>query len=212
MATRFPSFHETWYDWAGFSCQPNLLAGLMPYLDRDEIEVYIWMFFNAFIAAYSPNIQRLIEHPRPILGFSNAEPFKTSDEANAIKWMRYMFVYGKGTRFISAGAPARVAERREPSTSDACTLGSVRFPSTMSRTLHKAGSSARPTWHCTATPARTLVRFRHPEKRPSNPCASTAWSIGPFDPLKGDVDVSGKSGALVIEAFFAPAPPAAQPR
>jgi hypothetical protein len=36
----------------GFSMQPNLLAGLMPHLDRDEIEVYLWMFFNAFVACY----------------------------------------------------------------------------------------------------------------------------------------------------------------
>ncbi len=32
-----------------------------------------------------------------------------------------------------------------------------------------------------------------------------------FDPLKGDVDISGKSDALVIEAFFAPASPTQRP-
>ncbi|GAJ10923.1 unnamed protein product, partial [marine sediment metagenome] len=45
-------FNTNWFDLGGFSCQPTLLAGLMPYLDRDEPEVYIWMFMNAWAACY----------------------------------------------------------------------------------------------------------------------------------------------------------------
>ena len=142
-----PEFHQTWFDWAGFSCQPNLLAGLMPYLDRDEIEVYLWMFFNAFNAAYSPNIQGVVEHPRPILGFSNAEPFKTSDESNSIKWLRYMFVYGKGdTLHLGRALPREWLSGGEPSTSSAFTPGSASFRSNMKRCRARTGSSARPTW------------------------------------------------------------------
>jgi len=89
-----PHFEQTWFDRAGFSIQPNLLAGLMPYLERDEPEVYLWMFYNAWAACYREELNAMVEHPLPLLGFSNAANFKTSAQANAMTWLRYMFVYG----------------------------------------------------------------------------------------------------------------------
>ena len=83
-----------WFSRGGLSIQPNLLAGLMPYLDRDEPEVYLWMFFNAWVACYREEINAMVEHPYPELGYSNTAHPKTSDEANAVMWLRYMFVYG----------------------------------------------------------------------------------------------------------------------
>ncbi len=85
-----------WFDCGGFSAQPNLLAGLLPHLDRDEIEVYLWMLFNAWAACYREEVQAMVEHPQPVLGFSNSAPFKTSDQANAMKWLAYTFVYERG--------------------------------------------------------------------------------------------------------------------
>ncbi len=32
----------------------------------------------------------MVEHPDPFPGFSNAAHFKTSDQANAVMWLRYM--------------------------------------------------------------------------------------------------------------------------
>ncbi len=200
-----PDFHEMWYDWAGFSCQPNLLAGLMPYLDRDEIEVYIWMFFNAFTAAYSPNIQGMVEHPRPVLGFSNAEPFKTSDESNSIKWLRYMFVYGRGdTLHLGRALPREWLGRGESiylkSVHTCFGVVSVEYEtdSSQSRITCKADLAIK------TAPARTLVRFRHPEKKPIQSVRVNGVEHTAFDPVKGDVDVSGKTGALTIVAIFAP--------
>jgi hypothetical protein len=83
-----------WFSRGGFSIQPNLLAGLLPYLDRDEPEVYLWMFFNAWAACYREEINAMVEHPMPVLGYANTAHPKTSDEANAVMWLRYMFVYG----------------------------------------------------------------------------------------------------------------------
>ena len=200
-----PDFHETWYDWAGFSCQPNLLAGLMPYLDRDEIEVYMWMFFNAFTATYSPNIQGVVEHPRPILGFSNAEPFKTSDESNAIKWLRYMFVYGKGDTLHLGRALPREWLR----SGDSIYLKRVHTRFGVVAVEYESDAGAKRIT-CKAdlvlktAPARTLVRFRHPEKKAIQSVRVNGVEHNRFDPIKGDVDVSGKSGALTIEAFFEP--------
>ena len=200
-----PDFHETWYDWAGFSCQPNLLAGLMPYLDRDEVEVYIWMFFNAFTAAYSPNIQGVVEHPRPVLGFSNAEPFKTSDESNSIKWLRYMFVYGKGdTLHLGRALPREWLSGKESiylkRVHTRFGVVSVEYEPdlTQNRITCKADLELK------TVPARTLLRFRHPEKEPIQSVLVNGVEHKQFDPVRGDVDVSGKRGALTIEALYAP--------
>jgi hypothetical protein len=51
-------------------------------------------------------------------------------------------------------------------------------------------------------PARTLVRFRHPDKRAIQSVRVNGVEHKRFDPIKGDVDVSGKSGAMTIEAFY----------
>jgi hypothetical protein len=85
---------NAWFSRGGISIQPNLLAGLMPYLDRDEPEIYLWMFFNAWLACYREEINAMVEHPYPELGYANTAHPKTSDEANAVMWLRYMFVYG----------------------------------------------------------------------------------------------------------------------
>lgn len=198
-----PDFHETWYDWAGFSCQPNLLAGLMPYLDRDEIEVYIWMFFNAFTSTYSPNIQGVVEHPRPVLGFSNAEPFKTSDESNSIKWLRYMFVYGQGdTLHLGRALPREWLSRGESiylkRAHTRFGVVSVEYEPDLAqnRITCKADLALK------NAPARTLVRFRHPEKKPIQSVRVNGVEHAAFDPIKGDVDISGRNGAVRIEASF----------
>ena len=77
----------------GFSIQPCLLAGLVPHLDRDEPEIAIWMFFNALLACYREENEGMTEHPLPELGYSNAVAWKTSDEANAVMWLRMLIVY-----------------------------------------------------------------------------------------------------------------------
>jgi hypothetical protein len=198
-----PEFHEMWYDWAGFSCQPNLLAGLMPYLERDEIEVYIWMFFNAFNATYSPNIQGVVEHPRPILGFSNAEPFKTSDESNSIKWLRYMFVYGKGgTLYLGRALPrewlrgGKNIYLKRVHTRFGVVSVEYQTDADENRITCKTDLAEM------AAPGRFLVRFRHPAKKPIKYIRINGQPHAAFDPVKGDVDITGKNGKLIIEANY----------
>ena len=95
-----------WFDRGGFSIQPNLLATLLAYLERDEIEVYLWMFFNALASCYREETGALVEHPMPELGFDNAVPVKTSDEANVTMWLRYMFVYdSEDTLWVGRAIP-----------------------------------------------------------------------------------------------------------
>jgi hypothetical protein len=82
-----------WFNLGGFSIQPNLLATPDAHIARDEPELFLWTFFNSWAACYREEIGAMVEHPMPILGFSNNAHFKTSDQANAIRWLRSMLVY-----------------------------------------------------------------------------------------------------------------------
>jgi hypothetical protein len=145
----------------------------------------------------------VVEHPRPVLGFSNAEPFKTSDESNSIKWLRYMFVYGTGdTLHLGRALPREWLSR-----SDSSYLKRVhtRFGIV---SVEYAPDPVQNRITCNAdlalknAPARTLVRFRHPEKRAIQSVRVNGLEHTAFDPVKGDVDISGKHGLLKIEAIY----------
>ncbi|HEY3267934.1 MAG TPA: hypothetical protein VGM37_13470 [Armatimonadota bacterium] len=192
-----------WYDVGGFSCQPNLLAGLMPYLDRDEPEVYIWMFFNAWAACYREEANAMVEHPTPILGHSNQATVKTSDQSNAVKWLTYMFVYApENALFLGRALPREwLTDSRDIWAEGLSTrFGdvSVRYHADAARDAIRleAELSLR------RAPGRIVARFRHPNKKPirSVTVNGAAWTA--FDPVRGDVDITGLSGKLAIEAGY----------
>lgn len=198
-----PDFERNWFNRAGFSAQPNLLAGLLPHLERDEPEIYIWMFFNAWASCYREEISAMIEHPSPVLGYSNATAVKTSDEANAVMWLRYMLVWandgllhfgralprewfrdgetiraaGVATRYGTAG----VAYRSE--------IGKGRITAEVELALHR-------------NPEKALVRFRHPGKLKIKSASVNGKRAAGFNALKGDVDITGLSGTVGVEVNY----------
>lgn len=194
---------RSWVDYGGFSNQPNLLAGLMPHLDRDEPELYIWMFFNAWAACYREEVNAMVEHPQPILGFSNSAIYKTSDQANAIKWLRYMYVYATDELLHLGRAIPRewFRDGNEPYAEDVATrFGEVgvRYASKVASgritaTIHLANR---------AEPAKTLVRFRHPDKLPIASVTVNGGAHDRFDAENGDVDVTGLSGKVEVVAEY----------
>ena len=192
-----------WFDRGGFSVQPNLLAGLVPYLDRDEPELYIWMFFNAWCSCYREEINAMVEHPMPVLGFSNSVHFKTSDQANAMKWLAYMYVYTVGeTLHLGRAIPREWL-------SDGNEIGveaiATRFGH-VSVTYRSQAASGRITAQASlklrSTPERTLVRFRHPEGKRIRSVTVNGRRHGEYDPVRGDVDVTGLRGRVVIVARY----------
>jgi len=193
----------TWFDRGGFSIQPNLLAGLMPHLDRDEIEVYLWMFFNSWNACYREEIIAMVEHPYPVLGFSNTAQFKTSDEANAIMWLRYLFVY----------APTDVLHIGKAIPRDWLRAGrNINADGVATRfgTVSVANESAAAQGNIRATvrldlrsqPKQMLVRFRHPTRAPLKSVTVNGRPHPAFKADSGDVDVSGLNGELLIQAEY----------
>lgn len=194
---------HAWVDYGGFSNQPALLAGLLPHLDRDEPEVYIWMFMNAFAACYREEVNALVEHPQPILGFSNSAIYKTSDQANAVKWLRYMFVYATPDLLHFGRAIPRewFRDGNGPHAEEVATqfgYAGVRY-----RSEAASGTiSASVSMPDRETPGRALVRFRHPDKLPIKSVTVNGKAHKSFDAQKGDVDVTGLAGRIEVVASY----------
>ena len=194
---------RTWFDRGGVSIQPNLLAGLMPHLERDEIEVYLWMFFNCWSACYREEITAMVEHPYPMLGVSNSAHYKTSDEANAVKWLQYMFVYApRDVLHIGKAVPRDWLRPGRGARADglATRFGTVR----VAYAPAPDGTAIQATVNLglRSQPARTLVRFRHPTRAPLKSVTVNGTPHAVFDAASGDVDLTGRTGELVVRAAY----------
>ncbi len=192
-----------WYHQAGFSYQPNLLAGLLPYLDRDEPEIYIWMFLNAWVSCYSEAVGSMFEHPIPILGHTNYAAAKTSDQSNSTKWLRYLFVYAPAdTLYIGKAIPrAWFAGLKPFGIGDVSTrFGRVKVTY---HPLNRAGElRANLRLRQRKAPARSVVRFRHPEKKQIRSVRINGKRHAAFNPRSGDVDITGLKGTLRITVTY----------
>jgi hypothetical protein len=191
------------FDRGGFSIQPNLVAGLIPHLERDEPELYLRMFFNAWAACYREEINAMVEHPLPELGFANSAHPKTSDEANAVLWLRSMFVCAVGdVLHLGRAIPRAWLKPREEIWAEgvATPFGRVgvryRAEADARRIMAEADLRLR------RTPGRVLVRFRHPSGQRIRSVRVNGRPHRAFDPIKGDVDVTGMSGKLTVEARY----------
>ena len=182
----------------GFSIQPNLLAGLMPHLDRDEVEVYLWMFFNAWVACFREEIGGMIEHPMPELGFHNSTGFKTSDEANAVMWLRYLMVYSTPALLHLGRAIPRawLGGSEDVSIQGVRThygLVSARWSAGPEGTLVLEARIGEP-----ADAPRLLARFRHPHRTPMRSVTVNGENWTRYDARTEDVDLSGLGGELRV--------------
>jgi len=161
------------------------------------------MFFNAWAACYREEIGAMVEHPRPILGFSNSAHFKTSDQANAVKWLRYMFVYAlDDTLHIGRAIPrAWLSDGQRIFAENVSTVFgdvSAHYNSNAAegRIMLDIDLSLR------RHPGRILARIRHPEKLPIKAVLVNGREHPNFDPAKGDVDITGMSGRVAIETRY----------
>lgn len=185
----------------GFSIQPCLLPGLMPHLERDEPEIYLWMFFNSFATIYREEISGMIEHPMPELGFSTSVVFKTSDEANAVMWMRYMVIYWNDRllHFGRALPRAWFAHRTPVELTGVCTLFG-RVGVHYEARLADKKIIARVELGTLRDNPQVLVRFRHPDKTAIRLARVNGRPWTRF--AAEDVDITGLSGSVVVEAGY----------
>jgi hypothetical protein len=194
--------HE-WYDRGGFSMQPLLLAGLIPYLDRDEPEMYIRMFFNAWCSCYREEINAMIEHPWPFLGYANVAHPKTSDEANALMWLRYIFVYpARNALYFGRAIPRAWLGAGQPIGLECVSNEFGSFSVTYSPVPRAAAIEAVLELTLSRPPRKMLVRFRHPEKKPIRSVRVNGRPHAAFDARKGDVDITGRRGTVRVIASY----------
>ena len=104
---RVDDFNAEWFDRGGFSMQACLLLGVEPYLFRDEVKQALRATFNAIAANLYPDTRMLTEHALPELGDWKGDHYKSSDEANAAGWLRYMFVREQGDELLLGQAVPR---------------------------------------------------------------------------------------------------------
>jgi hypothetical protein len=194
---------DDWFSRGGFSIQPNLLAGLLPYLDRDEPELYLWMFFNAWAACYREEINAMVEHPYPELGYANTAHPKTSDEANAVMWLRYLFVYGnKGGLYLGRAIPRSWFAQPQPIGVENVRTrwGKVSltyFPGESKETIR-----AKVELKLNNKPPLAVIRFRHPDNKPIRSVTVGGREHRAFDAAKQDIDLTGLEGSLEMLVRF----------
>ena len=197
-----PDFAMTWFDCGGISMQPNLLAGLLPHLDRDEPELFLWMFYNAWNSCHREEANAMVEHPLPVLGWSNHVLVKTSDEANAVTWLRYMYVYPRnGLLHFGRHPPCLV--RADPALlgyrcRDRIWQGGRDLRCRSGDQLARAVV----TLDQTLAPRQILVRFRVPGKKPLRSATVNGAEARIADAVRGDVDITGMTGQIIVEATF----------
>jgi len=96
---------EKWFDWGGFTLQPNLLGNAMAYLERDETPNFLRAFFNTFAVSLYPDTMCFAEWVRSH-GVGGGPLYKTPDECKFVQWLRAMLVREDGrTLRLTSGAP-----------------------------------------------------------------------------------------------------------
>lgn len=186
----------------GFSIQPCLLAGLLPHLDRDEPDIFLWMLFNAIAAVYRDEISGMIEHPMPELGFSNSVTFKTSDEANAVMWLRYAYVYWTpGLLHFGRALPrAWFAQEHELALTGMRThhgTVSIRYlPDPGARKIRADVDLGG----LRACPDAIRVRFRTPDSTPLRAVHVNGEAV--LASGSEDVDLTGRTGAVRVQVQY----------
>jgi len=198
-----PDFDMTWFGRGGISMQPNLLAGLMPHLERDEPEIFLWMFYNAWNSCYREEINAMIEHPLPVLGWSNRVGVKTSDESNAVSWLRSMFVYGRdGAVHLGRAIPRAWFGQEKPfmATDVATEYGKVSVAFSPDPARRRA--SAEVSYDPTESARQLLLRFRTPEGLPIRKASVNGAEGKILNADRGDVDITGMSGRISVEVEY----------
>lgn len=198
-----PDFEATWFNRAGISMQPNLLAGLLPHLERDEPELYIWMFCNAWASCYRDEINAMVEHPFPVLGYSNQAHFKTSDQANAIMWLRYMFVYRYEEELWLGRAVPRAwfAQGEAFGAWDVVTHFGKVSVSYMAKLLENR-IEAEVLLDLTRAPSHILLRFRHPEGKVAANLELDGVVRKDLLNESGDVNLTGLTSSCRVAAIY----------
>ncbi len=192
-------FEKNWFGRGGMSMQACLLFDVEAYLYRDDVKQALRALFNAIAVNHFPDVHMNTEHALPEMGDWRGDHFKTSDEANACGWLRYLFVREAGdTLLIGQAIPREWLQPGRPcSLQNAATYfgpTSIAYEAAPGRITARLNGPQR-------NPPRAIrLRFRAPgEKLP------TAVTVNgqPWEPRDGDwVILPGDVGAATVIATY----------
>jgi hypothetical protein len=100
-------FDKYWFGRGGMSMQACLLLDVEAYLYRDDVKQALRAMFNAIALNHFPDVHMNTEHALPQMGDWAGDHYKTSDEANACGWLRYLFVREEGDMLLVGQAIPR---------------------------------------------------------------------------------------------------------
>jgi hypothetical protein len=158
-------FDQNWFSRGGMSMQACLLLDAEPYLFRDDVKHALRAIFNAIAVSHFPDVHMNTEHALPAMDDWRGDHFKSSDEANACGWLRYLFLREQGDTLLVGQAvpeewlrPGRTCgiERAATHFGQASVIYEARGGEILT---HLAGPTRNP-------PAKILLRFRSPSGQP----------------------------------------------
>ena len=131
----------------------------------------------------------------------------TAHEANAVAWLRYMFVYPHngvaGSRLhLGKAIPRAWFAQPQPFKADdvATPFGNVSVAYEPDPKANAAKATV--TFDPTHPPQQVLLRFRTPGKTPLRTVKINGNSATPADAERGDVDITGQKGTTTVEVEF----------
>jgi hypothetical protein len=196
-------FERQWFHWGGFSNQSNLLLFPPIYLWRDQPKHYLRAYFNAFASAFFPDTMTLCEHALPTLDDWRGDHFKSSDEANSVSWLRFMFLNEQGQDlYVGQAIPRAWFE-------DGKTMQVERARTLFGEASLAIESRAATGWIVIrldpprrSPPRHIYVRVRHPQGRPPREVWVNGLPHADFDPDREMIRLAGTFVPLEIRVRY----------
>ncbi len=193
------NFDKYWFGRGGMSMQACLLLDVEAYLYRDDVKQALRAMFNAIALNHFPDVHMNTEHALPEMGDWRGDHYKTSDEANACGWLRYLFVQEAGDVLLIGQAIPR--DWLKPGQTCGIENTATWFGNTSIVYHGGAGNIAATLQGPTRNPPREIrLRFRTPGGRP---LAGVTVNGKSWKKLEGDwVILPGNIGAAAVVAAY----------
>ena len=192
-------FDRYWFGRGGMSMQACLLFDVEAYLYRDDVKQALRTMFNAIALNHFSDVHMNTEHALPEMGDWRGDHYKTSDEANACGWLRFLFAREEGDVLLLGQAVPR--EWLKPGESCGIENTATYFGKTSVLYQGAPGSISAELNGPTRNPPREIrLRFRSPEERaPSKVMVNGK----PWDKIEGDwVILPGNIGQATVIASY----------
>jgi hypothetical protein len=192
-------FDKYWFGRGGMSMQACLLLDVEAYLYRDDVKQALRAMFNAIALNHFPDVHMNTEHALPEMGDWRGDHYKTSDEANACGWLRYLFVREDGDTLLIGQAIPR--EWLKPAQKCGIENAATYFGNTSVIYRGETGKIIAVVEGAKRNPPREIrVRFRTPGERPF---AKITVNGTPWKKSQGDwVILPGNIGRAEVVANY----------